>query len=760
VSLGTEDLETLEERIVERLDEVPDVERSIDAAGERAVEEETGFVEPPLPPLRTGLVVATSCVAAAVMLSGLFEGWAGRVYPVLAVLCGIAVAAQASRRKSPLSTNLTIIVGICGTALVLVLPTGVENVTRIVSIISEAKGAARVLRPPAEFLPGWRFIMGFVMATVGFVAGWVAIELRRPALGLLVPIPAIAYGAISVPEGEKLVSGVVAAALFILGLALLSSLQGLVDGSGTAPGLRYELKRTARLLPMLAVIVAGLVALGQSDIFFPKPRIDPTRDSVTPKAVPLSEVKDRPLFTVASTATGPWRIGMLDVYQNNEWRLPAFAESTLKPVPATGVVDKELKPSVTAEFTIADLGGAVLPGMSNTSGIQAKGPLLSYDARTGTIRLRQGQIRAGLRYTVVAPGLPSEDDLRKANGKIPDDVLRSVEIPPPPPEIEAMLAKAPADMWDRLDSLRRTLLATTVASGPGTPVAVPPSRVVDMLFGSKEGSPFEIVAAQAMLARWAGVPARIGYGYDGGTLIDGGLRQIRPRHGSSWLEVYFPGYKWLPVLGSPAKAKASLQPDGPTIESPDVLPSSDIAVQVYFPLRVTGKSPFYAQVRRIVVYLLPVLLLLVLLYILWPAAWKSYRRAVARRRAAAHGVQERVAQHYAEFRDLCTDLGLRGRWLSPLAFLDVLVDDEEHFELAWLVTRVVWGDLRREPSEDQVLDAAELSRALRKRVAQAQPLAIRLIALVSRLSLRHPYAPELHRGTQREHSEETSDAAA
>jgi hypothetical protein len=284
-----------------------------------------------------------------------------------------------------------------------------------------------------------------------------------------------------------------------------------------------------------------------------------------------------------------------------------------------------------------------------------------------------------------------------------------------------------------------------VAASQGTPKPVPPARVVDMLTGSKEGSPFEIVAAQAMLARWAGVPARIGYGFDGGAEGQGGLREVRPRHGSSWLEVYFPGYKWLPILGSPAKAKASLQPDGPTNTDPDVIAGTDIAVQVYFPLRTEAKSPFYAQVRRIVLFLLPAALVIALSYLLWPAVRKSIRRGLARRRAAREGPRERVALAYAEFRDLATDLGLRGRSLPPLAFLDVVVDDDEHDELAWLVTRVIWGDLRTRASEDHVLDALELSRALRKRLAQAQPLTIRLIALVSRLSVRHPYAPELNR---------------
>jgi hypothetical protein len=39
--------------------------------------------------------------------------------------------------------------------------------------------------------------------------------------------------------------------------------------------------------------------------------------------------------------------------------------------------------------------------------------------------------------------------------------------------------------------------------------------------------------------------------------------------------------------------------------------------------------------------------------------------------------------------------------------------------------------------------AEELSRALRRRLGQAHPAPVRAIGVVSRLSLRHPYAPEL-----------------
>ena len=89
---------------------------------------------------------------------------------------------------------------------------------------------------------------------------------------------------------------------------------------------------------------------------------------------------------------------------------------------------------------------------------------------------------------------------------------------------------------------------------------VPPSKVADLLFGSKEGSPYEIVASEALLARWAGWPARIGFGFDGFN-DEGGKKTIRPKNGSNWLEIDVQGSGWVPIIGVPPKAKSSLDND-------------------------------------------------------------------------------------------------------------------------------------------------------------------------------------------------------
>lgn len=694
--------------------------------------------EPAVPVARTCGVVAPTVIATGVVIGMLFDGLPGKVLPSVAGLAGVLVAAQAARRKGTLAANATIVFGVLVIGLIVLMTSGAANIFHITSLLREAKGARHVLRPPADFLPGFRAIVGWLLGGVGFAAGWVAIELRRPSVGLLVPLPIIIVGAISIPKAAKLPIGVVVLVLFIVGLALLSSLTQARQGD--APSFGYELRRVARAVPLVAGLIVVIVLLARTNLLFPPPIYDPVRDAQRPKAVPLSQVEDKVLFEVRSKSTGPWRLGLLDVYDGREWRIPAFAETALERVRKTGVVDADLSPATRADFLVKGLSGAVLPGMPGTVGIVARGPKLAFDPRTGTIRLAEGQVHTGLSYTVTGAALPTEEQLKHVDARLPKGLDRFAKMPAAPPAVQKLLDEAPtSSKWERLDFVRRRLLETVTAAGPGIPVAVPPSKVEDMLAGSKEASPFEIVAAQAMLARWAGVPARIGYGFDGGQLLSENVREVRPKHGSSWLEVYFPGFKWFPVLGAPLKAKPSLSSDGPTNDNPNVVASDQIAAQVFIPMRADQRSLFFDQVRRIVLLLLPLLTIVGLVWLLYPLVVKLVARSRRRAWAARQGPVARIEVAYAEFRDWCTDLGLTHESATPIGFLDSFVDDEEHTELAWLVTRALYGDLRDELGEEDAFAAEELSRALRRRVSASQPLTIRAIAWLSRLSLRRPY---------------------
>lgn len=713
--------------------------------------------EAPIPTLRLAVVVSFCVLAAAIMTGGVFIGVTPRINAAVAGVIGVALGVLVNRVRRPALMYSAIVLGIFAVGLLLVVPTGFGNIFDLKALTKQAATIGDVRRPPVEFTPGWRAIVGWLMGGLGFASAWVATEIRRPALGVMLPLPVVMITAISVPDSDQVASGIVSLALFVVGLGLLSGTQ---LGGHEPLSLAFEIRRAAKGLPLIAVITGGLYLLAQYNFLFPPPLYDPSQEPQKPQTVPLSDVKDRVLFQVKSSITGPWKMGNLDVYDGEYWRLPPFAESKLEPVKRSGVVDPELQPGVRADYVSADLGGAVLPGLPNTVGIIAEGPKLAYDARTGNIRLHQGTVQSGLRYTVVAAQIPKVEELRAVNQPVPDEIKPYLKIPPPPPAVEDLLDKAPTTSgWDRMDFLRLTFLKTVVASGAGTPVGVPPSKVQDMLAGSKQGTPFEIVAAQAMLARWAGVPSRIGYGFDGGNCAgedrpppcsdkDAPL-EVRPKHGASFLEVYFPTYKWLPVIGTPIQAKSSLGSEYQQF-NPNVAASDEVAVRILVPVALDPKSLLYAQIRRLLEIALPIIAVVLLIYYGYPFFRKAVLRSRTRNWAQAEGPAARIALAYAEWRDTGVDFGYRFDSDTPLMFLDRVVEDAEHTELAWLVTRTLWGDLRDQVGSDDGEAAEELAAALRKRLAQGHPWTLRAIAALSRLSLRFPYAPALgvHNGRE------------
>jgi hypothetical protein len=690
-----------------------------------------------VPITRLAVVIAFPVLAAAAMTGGVFVGYGARFWAAFAGVLGVALAVGVRRFRRPLVTYLLAAVGVFAIGLFLVIPSGMDNLFDLGAAVRAAVRSGDIQRPPVQFEPGWRAILGWLMGALGFAAAWLGIEMQRPALAMLVPLPVIAFTAISVPDSDQLPTGIACLVFFVVGLGLLSGTE--MGDKEQRPSLAYELRRGARAVPVLGVIVGVIFALSQLGFLFPPPIIDPAQEAKKPKTVPLSKVKDRVLFRVKSSITGPWRIGHLDVYDGSDWRLPPFAASELKEVPRSGVVDSELEPGVKATFEVGELEGAVLPSLPNTVGIVAEGPKLAFDPRLGNIRLTQGSIESGLTYTVVASAVPTVENIRSINQDPPPDIKPFLEIPDPPPAVKSLLNQAPTNSaWDRMNYLRETFLKTVVASGSGVPVSVPPKRVDDMLAGSKEGTPYEIVAAQAMLARWAGVPSRIAYGYDGGDKAEGYL-EVRPKHGASFLELYFPTYKWLPVIGTPLQAKSSLSSD-PQQFNPNVLASDDVAVRIHIPIATDARSLLFAQIRSVFVSVAPIIIGLLLIYYTWPFLWKTIVRS--RRRGWAHnqGAEARIAVAYAEWRDTATDFGYRWDSDTPLMFLDRIVEDEENTELAWLVTRTLWGDLRGRIRPDDALAAEELSKSLRKRLSQGHPFTLRVIAAVSRLSLRYPYA--------------------
>jgi hypothetical protein len=694
-------------------------------------------------PTRLAVALGFPVLGAAVMVGGIFSGASPRFYAAVGGALGVLLGVGVSRlgKRTALST-VCIVVGLFAIGALLTVPNGVGNIFKVHRLAADAASTAHVLRPPVKYVVGWKAITGWLMGTLGFGVAWLAVVVKRPAIALLAPLSVAALAGISVPKNAQVASGLAVLVLFAIGLGLLSSEQAAGD-DGTRPPLAFEVRKAIKAIPLLVVITFALYLISKSNFLFPTPQINPAQEPQRPRTQPLSQVQDRVLFEVNSELTGPWRVGSLDVYDGKDWRLPPFAQNKLEEVPKSGFVNTHLNPAVAATFTVKGLSGTVLPDLPNTVGVQAKGPRLAYDSRSGNIRLVDGAVSPGLSYIVAAAGLPTIDDLKTDTDPIPADIRQFAKIGDAPPAAQALIDAAPSgSQWEKFDFLRNQILDNVTATGTGQPIAITADRVQDMLVGSRRGSPFEIVAAQAMMARWIGLPSRIGYGFDGGQRVLDHL-EVHPSDGAAFVEVYFPRFEWLPVIGVPKKAEPTVGSD-PSKQRIDnnIQPSDDIAVQVFLPLLIPPGSVLGQQIVRTALIALPVIALILLIYFLWPALRKAQLRSRRRDAAQAAGTRARVALAYAEFRDVATDFGFNYPTDTPLMFLDRFADDEEHSELAWLTTRVLWGDLQEDPSPVLATVAEELSRALRRRLASAQPASMRAVAMLSRLSLRDPFAPD------------------
>lgn len=694
---------------------------------------------------RALLAAAFSSSAAGLVAGGIFGSWGARLLGMFACLFGAGWAwltLRSPRNASLLQWLMLPAAFVIG--VILVVPAGGGGASNLPTLVSEAIESGRALRPPVPFDPGWRPIFVVAFSLLGYAAASMGAGMGKPRTAIALPLPFVAGMAITQPPDGELTAALSAFVPIIAALTVLFA-----GDMNRASELTkdFELKRALRAALTTLVAIAVLVGLSRTNFLFPEPVFDPDDQPQKPKARPLSEVEDVPLFEISTDAniTGPWKTGVLDVFLENEWQLPPMPEERMREVDATGVVDPQLAPrsDVAVDFTVRGLKNSVVyPTVSPTGKVTKPANVaMVYDPRTGTLRVPEGRVQEGVTYTAYLPSYPDAETLRQAPA--PPGMQEMLEIPAPPDSVQRLLNRAPdAPLWDRLDFVRSHLNEIVIAVGGGRPEAIPPSRVDEILEGDHEASPFEIVAVEAMLARWAGVPARVGFGFDSFNDEDG-VFTIRPKNAAQWLEVYFEGHGWIPLISAPPQAKSSLENDPNAKFDPDVVASDEVAVELWIPIRIETLKQLYELLRLFLLQTLPWVATAAAAYLVWPAAQKGWRRRKRRRWADARGPAAQIAVEYAELRDLAWDLNVGDELDTPLEYLKKVADDDEHAEMAWLVARTMYGDMRHSATDADAHAAEELGASLRRRLFRGQPFQARVLAVLSRASLRQPYTDEV-----------------
>jgi hypothetical protein len=693
-------------------------------------------------PSRVLLAAVLATGAAAWVAGGVFQGWLARPVALLAAAAGVGGVALAVRRARPV-LQYGVIPGafVLGYLAALILPNDTSVTGTVPDLVRRAIANGGLADPPVPFDPGWRFLLVALITVLGAAAASLAIGMQRPKLALLLPLPLTVAAALSQPPGSEALSGVVALVLLVAALMMAFSAE---LGADADTGPRFEARQLLRGLGGVAVALAVLAVMSQASLLFPPPKSEHTAAPQKPQILPISKVKDRPLFEAESDSDGPWRLGVLDEYDKGGWLLPPFDLKRYQDPGPGGALPTDVEKGrdrIKAVLTVRDIGGFTVPSLANPLSVGQTSGDVGYDPRAQILRVRRGAPGPGYRYTIEAAKPPTGAELAAAVGPVPDDIATFTKAPTPPLTVTDLLADAPTNPWERLQFVRATLYGAVTAAGAGVPVDINPARVAELLKGGT-ATPFEIVASEALLARWAGLPARIGYGFKGGSRLPSGAVEFRPKDGANWLEVWFPEQGWVPVVGTPPKAQAALSNDVKNADD-DIRPSEFLSLQIYLPVQNPNPLLFFQVARYWVFKTLPFAVSVALLLGVAPWLLKLERRRRRRAWAAARGPAGRLAAAYAEFRDSAADLNLGHATATPLEFLTHVVDDDEHAELAWLVTRGLFGDLARDLQPADA-DAAEvMSASLRRRLARAQTGWTQAMGAVSKASLRAPYDPGL-----------------
>jgi transglutaminase-like putative cysteine protease len=480
----------------------------------------------------------------------------------------------------------------------------------------------------------------------------------------------------------------------------------------------------------------------------------------------LRNPQDVPVFRVKTTQNTRWRLIVYDRFDGTQFTSSGPPQRSLTPF--EGTTAGELNPDlptgqVTQEFQIQKLSSFWLPTATAPVQVDAGGRRVLESPTLHSLTVRQ-RVRDGFRYSVVSrvPIVKAEDLIGSDGGE-----YRRAELQP---YLDT----------SNLDGEVRNL-ADTVTKGKDTPFAkalaiqdylrnpelfrynlnVPSlaeggNQLRRFLLDVREGYCEQFAIAMAMMARQAGIPARVAVGFTPGTQ-KGDWLEVTTHDTHAWPELWFPRAGWVYFEPTPRgdgqvdvpsyttaagrkpanQAGAGAPPAITSDQTPSTVPRSPLAPEPVGSQPLGGGAGRVGLLERRAVR---VALAVVLLLLLAPTV-KGSRNLLARRRAGKRP-RDAVAESYTEVTSWARDAGIGRRGAeSPAAYArrlrgDYADDVRELEELTGLYERAEYAE--PEPDSEQAHLARRLARSARSRLAGRLGWRRRLAAALSPRSLFAP----------------------
>ncbi|RFU22581.1 transglutaminase family protein [Geodermatophilus marinus] len=477
-----------------------------------------------------------------------------------------------------------------------VLPTG-EGLAALGRVLSDGSAEMREQSTPALPLTGLLALTVLLVGVVAVVVDLVAVGGRQPALaglGLLV----LVCVPVSTVTGNV---GVLPVAAPSAGLALLLWADQR-RRLGTAPREGRRPRRGAGALPavrtgavavVLGLVLGALVPTLTEGAFARGlgPGGGSTGTSLDPAAALQGQLTlDEPIellrLETAVEDPGYLRVVALDVYTaedgwtvgNLDGEQAVAGNAALAPLPGR-------RPGRQVEALITALGheDRFLPVLFSPLAVGVAGAeRWRFDPSTATVFGRDTST-AGQTWSVVAvEPRPDLAELSTAGELAPAVPLveRHTALPPLDPSVTDLVAAVTAGAttpYERAQALYAhfTDPANGFSYSLATPAGTSGDDLVDFLAG-RRGYCEQYAGAMAVLARAAGLPARVVLGYTPGTPQPDGSRLVTSDDAHAWVEVYFDDLGWIPFDPTPIDADRAVElPWAPRPQQEEVAERTD-----------------------------------------------------------------------------------------------------------------------------------------------------------------------------------------
>lgn len=538
--------------------------------------------------------LATLCTALC--LGNLFDGLRWWLLPAAGAIVLAGLAGELGRRIHTPMAVMPLVYAAAGWLYVIpvagrgshqsisLVPSG-ATLRALRALADSGAHDIHVLAVPVPERPGFIFLTAAGVYLIASLVDAVAVGLALPAAAGLPLLTLLAVPAAVIERGVGVLPMLAACTAYIA-LLLASGRRGLrrwarlaPGSSGDQPGIRRVTGATGRRIGVVALVVAFAVPLllpryagiaqhhrrggggGGSSATVIEPSIT--------LAQQLHSDVTQPLLTVRTKTPEYLRLTALEKFDGTTFTLgPLTAGRGAQVSRGLPVATASRAQRIQATIAVKPvLHQRYLPVPYRATSIKVAGDW-RLASRSYTIFSSQTDT-SGAHYTVTSEvPSPTIVELRanSASGAVPPDVAPDTvvpgDLPLPVSELATRLTAGLTTEYDKVAAIQAYLRGPLFTYDlTGAPTG--PNALADFLLRDRRGYCEQFAGAMVVLARQAGVPARVAIGFTPGQRQPDGSWLITNRDAHSWPEVWFPQAGW--IRFEPTKRDESTTPPAYTL---------------------------------------------------------------------------------------------------------------------------------------------------------------------------------------------------